>query len=44
MTAGMSLRSGVGLAVIIVGLGLSSRVLEQNLVSCLDSFYGFVAG
>jgi flagellar biosynthesis protein FliR len=44
MTAGMSLRSGVGMAVILAGLGLSSRVLEQNLVSCLNSFYGFVAG
>ncbi len=44
MTAGMSLRSGVGIAVIIVGLGLSSRVIEQNLADCVHSFYGFVAG
>ncbi len=44
MTAGMSLRSGVGILVIIVGLGLSSRVIEQSLADCLHSFYGFVAG
>lgn len=44
MTAGLALRSGVGIAVIIVGLGLSSRVIERNLADCLSSFYGFVAG
>jgi flagellar biosynthetic protein FliR len=39
MTAGMSMRSGVGMVVLIVGLALSSRVIEQAMLGCIESFF-----
>lgn len=39
MTAGMSMRSAVGMVVLILGLALSSRVIEDAMLGCIESFY-----
>jgi len=38
MTAGLSLRSAIGMVLLIVGLSLSSRVLQESMLSSIELF------
>jgi len=38
MTAGLSLRSAIGMVLLIIGLAMSSRVLQESMVASIDAF------
>src|SRR5690606_21193726 len=38
MTAGLSLRSAIGMVLLIIGLSLSSRVLQESMLSSIELF------